>query len=64
MKLMPDASVSKATFDGYFSDVKGKRKATDDPEDDKQNKRFAGDDDDDEDGEVGGSASSGEMNCG
>jgi hypothetical protein len=54
MKLMPDVGVLKETFQGYFTDVKGKRKATDDPDDVQPSKRFDGDDDD-EDQEVGGS---------
>lgn len=58
MKLMPDASVSKATFNGYFSDVKGKRKATDDPDESQPSKRVNDeDDDDDEDQQAEGSAS-------
>ncbi|KAG1876997.1 hypothetical protein C8R48DRAFT_768562 [Suillus tomentosus] len=44
MQLLPDARVTPATFANYFSDVKGKRKAHDVPEDDHPNKRFAEED--------------------
>jgi hypothetical protein len=56
MKLMPDVGVSKETFQGYFTNVKGKCKATNDPDDAQPSKRFDGDDDD-EDQEVEGSRS-------
>ncbi|KAG2340444.1 hypothetical protein BDR05DRAFT_1002619 [Suillus weaverae] len=43
MKLLPDTKVTEETFIGYFSDVKGKRKATCTPEDAQSSKKFEGD---------------------
>jgi hypothetical protein len=43
MQLLPDAKVTPATFANYFTDVKGKCKATDMPEDKHAHKRFADD---------------------
>jgi hypothetical protein len=43
MQLLPNAKVTPATFANYFSDVKGKRKANDAPEDNHPTKKLAAD---------------------
>ncbi|KAG2142126.1 hypothetical protein BD769DRAFT_1662256 [Suillus cothurnatus] len=58
MKLLPDEGGRQTTFSSYFSDVKGKRKATDEPIDAQPSKRSAHYEDDEDDETQGGGSGS------
>jgi hypothetical protein len=58
MKLLPDEGGRQTTFSSYFSDVKGKRKVTDEPIDAQPSKRSAHYEDDEDDETQGGGSGS------